>query len=253
MSTSTRDEAPTPSVRRRGPFLTARWERLALLNYECPQELLAPLVPRGTELDPWKGSFLVSMVGFMFCDTRVRGVAIPFHRTFEEVNLRFYVRRKVGSELRRGVVFVRELVPRFAIAAVARAVYNEPYSTVSMTHSTTLDEEAGGSAEYAWHYKRAPFELGARVVGAAQPLAPGSEAEFITEHYWGYTRQKDGSTREYEVEHRPWRVWESQDAWLTGPCASLYGAAFGEVLRAPPSSAFVALGSEVAVYPGAPL
>ncbi len=241
------------SSHERSPFLTARWQRLALLNYECPPELLAPLVPRGTDLDPWNGSFLISMVGFMFCDTRVRGMAIPFHRTFEEVNLRFYVRRETGAEVRRGVVFVRELVPRFAIAAVARAVYNEPYLAVPMNHSTTLDEQTGGSVEYRWRYRREPFALGARVAGAAQPLEPESEAEFITEHYWGYTRQRDGSTREYEVAHPPWRIWESKDPWLTGPYASLYGDAFGDVLRAPPRSTFVAVGSDVAVYPGTPL
>src|SRR6187402_115091 len=110
------------------PFLTARWENLVLLNYSCPTELLEPLVPNGTELDLWNGEALVSLVGFMFRETRVLGVPIPFHVNFEEVNLRFYVRRTTPSgELRRAVVFVRELVPRHAIAALARWIYNEPY------------------------------------------------------------------------------------------------------------------------------
>src|SRR6188474_1200737 len=110
------------------PFLTARWEDLVLLNYSCPVEILEPLVPAGTVLDLWDGDALVSLVGFMFKDTRVLGLAIPFHRTFEEVNLRFYVRR-IGTdgEIRRAVVFVRELVPRQAIATIARRMYNEPY------------------------------------------------------------------------------------------------------------------------------
>src|SRR6476469_9717658 len=107
-------------------FLTASWEHLVLLNYRCPSELLGPFVPAGTELDRWQGETLVSLVGFLSSDTRLLGVPVPFHRTFEEVNLRFYVRRAI-PEHRRAVVFIRELVPRRAVAAVARALYNEPY------------------------------------------------------------------------------------------------------------------------------
>src|SRR5690242_13649205 len=118
----------------RRPFLTAEWRDLVMLNYEVPQGLLEPLVPGGVELDHWNGTLYVSVVGFLFRDTRVLGLAIPGHRTFEEVNLRFYVRREVAGEERRGVVFIRELVPRRAIATVARLLYNEPYRAVAMRH-----------------------------------------------------------------------------------------------------------------------
>ncbi len=47
-------------------FLTAEWRYLAMFNYEVPPELLAPLVPRGTELDSWQGKVYVSLVGFLF-------------------------------------------------------------------------------------------------------------------------------------------------------------------------------------------
>src|SRR6188768_2836321 len=133
------------------PFLTARWEDLVLVNYRCPRELLAPLVPRGTVLDPWQGDTLVSLVGFLFRNTRVLGLRIPFHHTFEEVNLRFYVRRTTPSgEARRAVVFVRELVPRIAIATLARWTYNEPYLAVPMEHRSTLSDAEGGAVEYSW-------------------------------------------------------------------------------------------------------
>ena len=98
------------------PFLTARWVDLAMVNYEVDPALVRALVPAGTELDLWSGRCLVSVVGFQFLETRVLGLALPFHRNFEEVNLRFYVRRTVGDEARRGVVFVKEIVPRRAIA-----------------------------------------------------------------------------------------------------------------------------------------
>jgi uncharacterized protein len=238
-------------VRARRPFLTARWEHLVLLNYPCPAALLAPLVPAGTTLDTWQGETLVSLVGFRFADTRLRGWPIPFHRTFEEVNLRFYVRRlSEDGTLRRAVVFIRELVPRFAIATVARLVYNEPYLAVPMGHADTLSAERGGEVAYTWRHAGGDYVVGARADGAAASLAPGSEAEFITEHYWGYTRQRDGGTLEYEVAHPPWQVWTAAASRFAGPAARLYGDAFAEVLAAPPRSAFVAVGSAVSVFSG---
>ena len=233
------------------PFLTARWESLVFLNYACPPRLLEPLVPAGTELDAWQGETLVSLVGFLFTDTRLKGIAIPWHRTFEEVNLRFYVRRTTpAGELRRAVVFIRELVPRAAIATVARWTYNEPYQTVPMSHDIALDATTGGAAAYGWTYAGADYRLGATVRGAAAPLAPGSEAAFITEHYWGYTRQRDGGTVEYRVEHPAWRVWDRAEGHFTGAAGDLYGADFAAVVAHPPRSAFVAVGSEVAVQAG---
>nr|MDP2481516.1 DUF2071 domain-containing protein [Candidatus Palauibacterales bacterium] len=234
----------------RRPFLTARWESLVLVSWACPAAILEPLVPRGTELDEWQGEHLVSLVGFLFRDTRVLGVPVPRHRTFEEVNLRFYVRRTADGETRRAVVFIRELVPRRAIAAVARRVYDEPYLAVPMDHSIALDARSGGQAVYGWRFEGAPFGLGAEVEGAARPLEPGSEAEFITEHYWGYTRRRDGRTLEYRVDHPRWRVWEADRALFGGPAPALYGPGLGQVLSGRPRSAFVAVGSEVTVYRG---
>ena len=234
----------------RRPFLTARWESLLLANYTCPAALLEPLVPAGTELDRWRGDAIVSVVGFMMRGTRVLGVPVPGHGTFEEVNLRFYVRREApGGELRRAVVFVRELVPRRAIAAVARLAYNEPYLAVPMDHDIALSARTGGRVAYAWRHGGERFRLSTRVDGPAGPSAAGSEGEFITEHYWGYTRQRDGGTLEYRVEHPRWDVWGAE-ATLEGNATALYGPAFAEVVAAPPRSAFLAVGSEVAVYRG---
>jgi uncharacterized protein YqjF (DUF2071 family) len=233
------------------PFLTARWEDLVLLNYSCPANLLEPLVPRGTELDDWNGQAIISLVGFLFKNTRVIGRRVPFHETFEEVNLRFYVRR-IGpaGELRRAVVFVRELVPRVAIATVARVIYNEPYLAVPMSHQSSLDAGTGGRVTYSWSYRGEPFALTAEAEGPARPAAEGSEAEYITEHYWGYTRQRDGGTLEYQVEHPPWSIWEATSARVSGAVGALYGPAFGEVLATAPRSVFVADGSHVSVHRG---
>lgn len=237
-------------------FLTAEWRNLAMLNYEVRPGLLASYLPAGTELDLFDGRACVSVVAFQFCNTRVRGIAIPFHRFFEEVNLRFYVRRTVGNEVRRGVVFIRELVPRRAIAWVARWVYNENYSRCAMQHRIDVAEGAGeapgqiAGAYYGWQFGGSGYQLNLQTQGQACALACGSEQEFIAEHYWGFARQRNGSTMEYRVEHPPWRVWETSAASLAGDMVKLYGPDFAPYLAGPPASAFLADGSPVAVYRG---
>jgi len=232
------------------PFLHAHWESLLLLNFECPRALLDPLVPRGTELDDWHGSHLVSLVGFMFRDTRVLGVAVPFHHTFEEVNLRFYVRRVADGGVRRAVVFIRELVPRRAIAVAARTLYNEPYLAVPMSHAISLSPGSGGVVRYDWTAGHGRFTLEGAASGPATPLEPGSEAWYMTEHYYGYTRQRDGGTLQYRVEHEPWLVWDAEAARFDGPAERLYGGDFAGVLTRPPHSAHIAVGGPVIVYAG---
>jgi uncharacterized protein YqjF (DUF2071 family) len=148
------------------PFLEAEWRYLAMLNYAVEPSLLAPFVPEGTELDFLEGRTFVSVVGFLFLNTRVLGEAVPLHRDFEEVNLRFYVRRKSADTWRRGVVFVRELVPRVAIAAAARIFYGEPYTNMPMRHAIT-DNGTGVSVEYGWRRGRKWEEL--KMVAAAGP------------------------------------------------------------------------------------
>jgi uncharacterized protein YqjF (DUF2071 family) len=232
-------------------FLSAEWRWLAMLNYRVDPRLLAPLLPAGTELDAWKGTTFVSVVGFVFRRTRVLGVPFPFHRNFEELNLRFYVRRAdvATGEVRRGVVFVKELVPRRAIATVARAVYNEPYRAVPMRHRADFDASTGDPryVEYAWRLGGAWGRVSVVPHGASAPIADGSEEEFITEHYWGYTRQRDGGTVEYQVQHPRWRVWQVREATLDGDLEALYGLPFAAVLGTQPSSAFLADGSAVRV------
>lgn len=232
-------------------FLRAQWRSLLMLNYPIDREILHPFVPRGTELDLWNGIAYVSMVGFRFLDTRVLGCRIPFHVNFEEVNLRFYVRRWDGSAWRRGVVFLKEIVPRWAIAFVARTIYNENYVAMRMRSTVELPrEEKAGILEYAWKSGQNWHSMRARIEGESTLLSPHSEAFFITEHYWGYSRQKDGSTMEYQVEHPSWKVWQAHDVGFECDVAGMYGESFVNCLSGKPTSAFVAEGSEVAVRKG---
>lgn len=236
----------------RVPLLTAQWRELAMLNYEIDPGLLAARVPAGCELDAWQGRTFVSMVGFMFRDTRLLGIPIPFHRTFEEVNLRFYVRQRAAEGWRRGVVFIKELVPRFAIARVARALYNEPYVSLPMSHEN-IDRGTSRSVRYAWRFRGAENFFRVEVEGESALITDGSEAEFIAEHYWGYSAQRDGSTLEYQVEHPRWSIWNATHSQLRCDARELYGSEFEPVLASNPSSAFLADGSAVSVHRGVSL
>jgi hypothetical protein len=222
-------------------FLTAEWNNILMLNYAVDASLLAPFVPAGTELDLFNGRTYLSLIGFEFNRTRIFGLAIPFHQSFEEVNLRFYVRRSS----KRGVVFIRELVPKYAVAAVARFAFQENYSRVPMSHRIDAVE-----AEYAWG--SGPDRCSMRIVThAAGSLPPdGSESQFITEHYSGYAKQRDGGCLEYEVQHPRWPVKAAKRAGFSGDAARLYGAEIARVLMHEPDSAFLIDGSPVTVFKG---
>lgn len=221
-----------------------------MVNFEVDPDLLRPLVPAGTDLDFWNGKTFVSLVGFLFADTRVLGIPVPGHRTFEEVNLRFYVRRESNGEVRRGVTFIRELVPRVAIALTARALYNEAYDAVAMGHrfAPMRDDGIPQRVEYSWKNRRGWAGISCSASGAGSLPPAGSQEEFITEHYWGYTRQRDGGTIEYRVAHPHWRVWQAHDPVITGDPEPTYGTEFTAIMRQSPSSAFLADGSPVTVF-----
>ena len=240
------------------PFLTASWTELLVLNFSVPIDVLARIAPPGTEPDTFDGQAYLSVLGFMFRDARFFGLGLPWHRRFEEVNLRYYVRREAENGIRRGVVFVREIAPRPLIAATAHWIYNESYVTRRMRNNVRLAGPrlaAGDEIDYEWRtgrpHKRTWNQMAGRV--AAKPLlpAPGSLTEFIIEHYWSYTHRRDGGTDEYRVAHRPWRVAPAIDVEWNCDLAATYGRSpLAEYLAVPPTLAFVADGSPVQVFPG---
>jgi len=235
------------------PFLTAEWRNLAVLNYEIKQSALLPHLPRGTELDLWQGRALVSLVGFEFLRTRVWGIGIPRHRDFAEINLRFYVRRRVNEEWRRGVVFIRELVPRHAVAWIARLFYGENYACVPMRQrvtARTVDGQEHHDATYAWRHAGCKGSVAISACGDGGFASEESLEEFIIEHYWGYSGAPDRPTIEYRVEHPRWKLWRAKRARFRGNATLLYGRSFSEALAGKPTRAFFADGSAVAVYRG---
>lgn len=233
-------------------FMRAEWRNLVMLNYEVDPAIVGRFLPRGVELDYFAGRALVSVVGFQFTQARLWGLAIPYHRDFVEVNLRFYVKRRVEDGWRRGVVFIREIAPRRAVSLVARLIYNEQYVTMPMTHRVQLPANAAGvrHVSYSWRSPRRWNHVRAAASGELAAATPGSEAEFIAEHYYAYTAQHDGGTLEYQVDHRPWRTWQLADYEFDCDVARIYGPEFVAPLSSQPSSALLLDGSPVAVRRG---
>jgi uncharacterized protein YqjF (DUF2071 family) len=244
-----------------GTFLTAEWRKLIMAQYEVAPEVLAPWLPGGVELDLYKGRCFVSLVGFLFDRVKIKGLPPPFHTRFEEVNLRFYVKRVMpdGTE-RRGVVFVSEIVPKPAITWMARALYGEAYSTAS-TRRKWAQEGETLRVEYQWKVPGGgwggPWQrVGVEASSEMRAIAAGSMEEFITEHYWGYTkgsgllRRGEGMTGEYGVAHPKWQVYPVTSAEVRADFGALYGPAFAELTQRAPEHVLLAEGSAIAIRMG---
>jgi uncharacterized protein len=242
--------APPPAPHGR-PFLTAEWRDLAMLSYAVDPAVLAPHVPAGTQLDSWHGETFASIVGFFFRKPRLYGVPVPLHASFEEVNLRFYVRREMPQGWRRGVVFIRELVPKRTVAWLARTAYGQNFLRVPMAHE--LNRPSGGPRQaprrlaFSWRLSGREHRVAVETNGAAQLPEPGSLAEFIAEHYWAYATVR-GRTHEYYVVHPPWQISPALHTEFAADVRTLYGPSFVPFLTGAPACAFWADGSPVEVY-----
>ena len=236
-------------------FLKAEWRKLILVNYEVVPKILLPYLPPKTELDLHNGKCMVSLVGFKFVNTRMLGIKIPFHINFEEVNLRFYVKHKAGDEWKRGVVFIKEIVPKRAISIVANTIYKEHYETYKMRH-TWNETEDEYCINYGWRKNgkwqeveviadKSPFKINPDDVHDLGSLE--SDIAFITEHYWGYTKINDHKSFEYEVKHPVWDAYPVKECKVKVDFGLVYGADFAHLNNAEPLSVMLAEGSEISV------
>lgn len=227
-------------------FLTAEWRNLIMANYVVDPTILLPHLPNKTELDTFNGKTYASLVGFMFAETRLAGLKIPYHVNFEEVNLRFYVRYKNNGVWKRGVTFIKEIVPRPAISFIANTFYREKYCTMKMK---TIIEQKDDETRlgYHWYNQHHWNKLEAIISNTAAAMNAGSEEEFIAEHYWGYSRHSSEVTCEYGVEHPTWNVYPVKSYEIDCAFGSLYGDAFTTLHQIEPNSVFVAQGSTVTI------
>lgn len=227
-------------------FMRAEWNDLVFINYEIDPEILKKYVPNGTQLDLFNGKCYLSLIGFMFENVKIKGVKIPFHVNFEEVNLRFYVKRNDNGIWKRGVVFVKEIVPKHAITFVANTLYNEQYQTLPMRHERTFTEKHR-IFEYEWKKNNQWNSISVKT--ATEPIAilENSEAEFISEHYYGYTISPRKQTVEYEVTHPKWQQYQVLNYKLNVDFETVYGKEFVFLQDLQPASCFVAKGSKITI------
>lgn len=227
-------------------FLTAEWRKLIMANYEIDPSILAPYLPAFTELDFFEGKTYVSLVGFMFKNVKLLGLSIPFHRNFEEVNLRFYVRYKENGLWKRGTVFISEIVPKAAITFVANTVYKEHYSTMPMRHNWSLAEQQQ-LISYEWKLKKEWQKIEVKTSTLAREIPVGHFNEFITEHYWGYNKAGQQKTTEYEVTHPRWQDYEVFDYNIEADFGKLYGEHFIFLTKTKPHNVLLAEGSPISI------
>lgn len=227
-------------------FLNAEWRKLAIANYVINPATLSKYLPAGTELDLWEGKCYVSLVGFMFLNTKLVGIKIPFHVNFEEVNLRFYVKKFENGTWKRGVVFIKEIVPKPALTLVANTMYKENYETLPMLHNW---EENKLERVVAYQWKKNKQWQSFKIIAAIETseIPENSETEFITEHYWGYARVNEKTTNEYEVTHPKWRQYKVKSTEIKVDFGVVYGNDFEFLNNLNPESVMLAEGSEITV------
>ncbi len=228
-------------------FLHAAWNNLIMANYSISPDLLSPFVPHKTQLDSFEGKTFVSLVGFMFLNTKILGFGVPYHINFEEVNLRFYVKHNNNGNWMRGVTFIKEIVPKPAITLLANNLYKEKYATMKMKHFHH-ESDAGLETGYEWKGKDKWHALTTISQKKSSPMRAGSEEEFIAEHYWGFTKVNETKTYAYEVQHSRWEIFPVTEYKIDCDFASLYGREFSFLNNEKPSSVFMAKGSEVKIF-----
>jgi uncharacterized protein YqjF (DUF2071 family) len=227
-------------------FLSARWENLIMVNYQVEAGLLEPFLPAGVELDAFQGKTYVSLVGFLFKNTRLFGIPVPFFGSFEEINLRFYVKRQTEQGTRRGVVFINETVPYRAVAWLANKLYKEHYTAVPTRHKWERDAQLV-KLHYEWTQRGRRNFVSIEADVLAETMKAGSAEEFIFEHYFGYTRINERETEEYQVQHPRWNIMPLRRYEVDCDFAAMYGADFGFLGGLKPDSVMLAEGSPVKV------
>lgn len=230
------------------PFLTAHWKHLIMANYAIEPKLLASFLPAHVELDPFEGQTFVSLVGFLFDETKLKGFSIPLHTRFPEINLRFYVKRKTKEGWRRGVVFISELVPMPAICWVANTLFKENYRYTPVTYAVNKNADSQ-TVQFAWKQSGKWNTIKVEADLHSKSMETKSPEYFIFEHYYGYAKKDEFQTIEYRVQHPSWQVFPIQNTIINCNFSLLYGEVFAHLQHQTPAHVFLTAGSPVAIYP----
>ena len=126
--------------------------------------------------------------------------------------------------------------------------YKEHYQTLPMQHSKTENEN---SKDFVYQWKT-QNKLNIILVETEKnpiEIEVGSEAEFITEHYFGYTKVNEATTFEYEVKHPRWVQFQVLNHKIDVDFETNYGSEFEFLNNTQPVSVMLAKGSEISVEP----
>lgn len=227
-------------------FLKAKWENIIMANYAVAPEILSSYLPAGAHLDLYDNKTYVSLVGFMFNKTKLFNIPIPWLGTFEEINLRFYVVRKEGNLIKRGVVFVNETIPYKAVAWTANKLYKEHYTAIPTRHSWKITDKIK-DITYEWKIGSEWNSIAVQALTKSDPMADGSFEAFIFEHYYGYTKINERATEEYKINHPAWKTNKVLKAKINCDFNKMYGTAFDHLSNTEPDSVFIAEGSAIEV------
>ncbi len=227
-------------------FLKANWENIIMANYEIDPEILIPFLPKGVSLDLFNGKAYISLVGFMFKKTKLFNIPIPVLGTFEEINLRFYVIRKEGNQIKRGVVFINETIPYKIVAWMANKLYKEHYTVVPTKHKLRVKEE-NQKIKFEWLLNQKWNSIYVESETKTEVMQSESLEKFIYEHYYGYTKINENKTEEYQLQHPSWRVHKVLNHTIDCDFEAMYGNSFSVLNHTKPEAVFIAEGSSVKV------
>lgn len=226
-------------------FLRANWENLIMANYEIEPSTLAPYLPKGVELDFYNNKTYVSLVGFMFKNTRLFGLPIPFFGSFEEINLRFYVKKIENRKIKKGVVFINETVPFKIVALLANKLYKEHYISIPTKNSIDITENK--DIKFEWKINNRWNSLAVKSDTNKYKIEQGTIEEFIFERYFGFTKLSASSTQEYKIHHPKWMTHKILNSQIDCDFRSMYGDSFSMLNNQTPDSIVLAEGSQVSV------
>jgi uncharacterized protein YqjF (DUF2071 family) len=227
-------------------FLKANWENIIMANYEIAPEILEPFLPKGVTLDLFNGKAYISLVGFMFKKTKLFNIPIPYLGTFEEINLRFYVVRKEGNKIKRGVVFINETIPYPIVAWMANKLYKEHYTVVPTKHEISNNDNIK-KVNFAWLLNKKWNSIYVEASKKSEIMQNETLEQFIYEHYYGYTKIDENKTEEYKLKHPSWKTNDVINHTIECDFEGMYGEAFAVLNATKPAAVFIAEGSSVKI------
>ena len=123
------------------------------------------------------------------------------------------MKRLNGTELKRGVVFISEVVPHKIVSFLANKLYKEHYSTAKMASSILVENEIK-QIKYTWQSQSQMYSIDTSFFDKQDDIEPNSLEEFIYEHYYGFTKVSARETWEYKVNHPRWQTGNSRRNYL---------------------------------------